>query len=172
MGQSWNLCSHEWCKMQCSFNDILHFLCSILTQNDTLFCHFCCCFEMVQELWIKIQDQKKNCFSQNFDKICYGQHVICMDGRVTGNKTFILFGPIIPSLVNVLNVGDTCTTKIFHFMYFYNCLSLQTVIWCCGFSFSLAFLVIIQFIIERRCVHSVHVQDTTGPIRCNAYNDF
>ena len=29
---------------------------------------------------------------QNVDKICYCRHVICTDGRVTGNKTLFLFG--------------------------------------------------------------------------------
>ena len=35
---------------------------------------------------------------QNVDKICYGRHIICTDGRVTGNKTLFLFGLIIWSL--------------------------------------------------------------------------
>ena len=66
-------------------------LCLILTQNDTLFCHF---FKIVQKLWSKIQVQFVPLFFlfQNVDKIYYGQHVICTDGRVTGNKSLFLFG--------------------------------------------------------------------------------
>ena len=53
------------------------------------------------ELRSRTKNKQKNLlfflsfFLQNVDKICYGQHVICTDGRVTGNKTLFLFGLII-----------------------------------------------------------------------------